>query len=75
MGRLKLRTYGHNGTIHGTNYVDVETNAKGQVVGVWFRCQTLPFVQTGVDSRRAKELLSVYRENKMPKIHAVVLED
>ena len=75
MERLKLRTYGHGNTMHGTNHVDVETNGTGQVVAVWFRCQPLPFQQTRVDTTRAKELRLMHEDITLPKMHAVVLED
>lgn len=50
------RYYGDGGTIHNTGHVDVETDATGAVVAVWFRCQMLPFRQTTVDDRRAQQM-------------------
>ena len=38
--------YGNGGTIHGTNHLDIVTNAIGTVTEVWFRCTQLPFQQT-----------------------------
>lgn len=75
MRKPKLRTYGHDGTIHGTKHVDIESNADGQVVAVWFRCQPLRFEQREVGSGRATELKQMYKGYEAPKIHAIVLED
>lgn len=36
--------YGHNGTIHGSQLLNVEVDQKGRVVSVWFRYMALPFV-------------------------------
>jgi len=35
--------YGHTGTIHGTEKLDIQLDRKGNVVAVWFRCMLLPF--------------------------------
>ena len=75
MAKPKLRVYGHNGTIHGTTDVNVELDKKGNVLSVWFRCQPLPFTQDVVGGQRAKELKSLYKGHKLPKIHAITLED
>lgn len=56
------RIYGGKGTIHGTTHVNVETDANGKVVGVWFRCQPLPFDQTAVGYTRAEEMKSMYMD-------------
>jgi hypothetical protein len=45
--------YGSDGTIHGTTQLDVETDAAGTVVAVWFRCRMLPFQQIWVGEERA----------------------
>mgnify|MGYP001579770811 CR=1 FL=1 len=64
--------YGHDRTIHRTGYVDVETDEKGQVVAVWFRCATLPFKQHRVDGERARQM----REgSKPPPILAIEFLD
>jgi hypothetical protein len=47
------RYYGEGGTLHGTTELDVETDATGRVVAVWYRCQMLPFKQRTVDDERA----------------------
>lgn len=70
--KKKYRQYGFNGTIHRTNILNVETDKKGKVLAVWFRCQLLPFDQTVVDGNRAKELKQIV---DLPNLHAVVLED
>jgi hypothetical protein len=53
--------YGHGGTIHGTEHLDVEVDSDGSVVSVWFRCMALPFQQTLVDRDRAAEMVSMYK--------------
>lgn len=37
-GELADRT-----TIHGSGTIDIQTDATGHVVAVWFRCLNLPF--------------------------------
>jgi len=70
-----MRLYGNDGTIHNTKYLDIETNKKGQVVAVWFRCQTLPFKQSNVDEHRSKSMVDCYTKFSQPEIHAVILDD
>ena len=53
--RTELR-YGDNRTIHGTKHLDIETDSKGKVVAVWFRCMTLPFKQSYASKERVKEM-------------------
>jgi hypothetical protein len=60
------RFYGDDGTIHQTQYLDVETFG-GQVVAVWFRCQLIAFKQTEVDDVRAVEMDAT----PMPRITGV----
>ncbi len=67
--------YGHNKTIHGTEFLDVETDKDGKVVSVWFRCMALPFKQTYVDMQRSKDMKRAYAENKIPNILAVEVSD
>ena len=67
------RYYGDGGTIHTSNYVDVETN-HGVVVGVWFRCQLLPFKQMLVDGDRAIEVAHLYENHKF-ELHGVEIKD
>jgi len=52
--------YGDNKTWHQTGYIDVETDEKGNVVSVWFRCLLLPFKQTIVGGDRIIEMNEVY---------------
>lgn len=47
----KSQVYGHDGTIHQTTHLDVETY-KGRVTAVWFRCATLAFEQHEVNEDR-----------------------
>lgn len=70
-----FRFYGGNGTIHSTDHVSVETNEHGNVVAVWFRCQTLPFLQRTVNDHRAYEMIAAYQEYPPPAIHGLVLKD
>ena len=58
---------------HSTD-LDIETY-NGKVVGVWFRCQHLPFTQTKVDEHRAIELEHAYAVSKPIEIHALELKD
>lgn len=53
--------YGYGGTIHGTEHLDIEVDADGSVVSVWFRCMALPFQQTLVGRDRAAEMNSMYK--------------
>ena len=71
--KTDLRYYGDGGTIHTTNQLDVETN-HGVVVGVWFRCQFLPFLQTEVDNTRATEMGNLYNKTKY-ELHGVEIRD
>ncbi len=37
------RYYGNGGTIHDSGTIDIDLNAAGDVVAVWYRCLNLPF--------------------------------
>jgi len=50
------RYYGEGGTLRGTTELDVETDATGRVVAVWYRCQMLPFRQRTVADERAIQM-------------------
>lgn len=67
------RVYGGDGTIHGTNYVDVEV-LDGKVVAVWFRCQPLAFEQYDVEEDRAKSMRAMYEESRH-SLNGVIMED
>lgn len=69
------RFYGDGGTIHHSNHVDVETDAGGAVVAVWFRCQPIPFRQTKSDQQRCKEMVGMYEANPAPDLCGVVVRD
>lgn len=47
---------GEQNTIHASEHLDVEVNAHGHVVAVWFRCARLPFKQVQVDEPRASDM-------------------
>jgi hypothetical protein len=68
------RYYGGGGTIHSSGELDVETDKKGNVVAVWFRCQTLPFEQHRVDRDRVNEMRRMYGE-QMPTLTGVEVLD
>jgi hypothetical protein len=55
------RYYGGDGTIHGTTYLNIETDAKGDIVSVWFRCQAIPYEVIVVDDTRAYEMKQMYK--------------
>ena len=69
----ETRFYGGDGTIHNTNYVDVET-FNGQVVSVWFRCSMLRFKQTEVNKSRAESMISVECKDLLPAINGIEFE-
>ncbi len=66
------RYYGDGGTIHGTEYLAVETDDLGNVVSVWFRCQMLPFKQVRVDEARA---IAMRQADSLPAITGVEVCD
>lgn len=67
--------YGHNGTIHGTQMLNIETDEKGNVVSVWFRCMALPFNVTVVDRARADEMRKMSKRiNSDYKLNAADVE-
>lgn len=72
------RTYGGNGTIHQTGFFDIETQ-HGVVVAVWFRCQPVPFRQVEVNSNRAVDMVSMYRDPAnayaIPNVVTIELEE
>jgi len=47
---------GEQRTIHASEHLDVEVDAEGDVVAVWFRCACLPFKQANVDWQRARSM-------------------
>lgn len=69
------RSYGWSDTIHSDKVINVETDDKGNVVAVWFRCQPLPFTQSNHGEQRAEEMRGMYENHPMPKILAIDLED
>jgi hypothetical protein len=63
--------YGHENTIHRSGHLDVEVDAKGQVVAVWYRCLALPFKAHVVDEGRAHEMRMQYDANPPDEIAGV----
>ncbi len=70
-----IRYYGGDTTIHSGGEVNVELDIDGNVVAVWFRCQTLPFTQNVVDWQRAESMRRSYAEHPVPSLDAVVLRE
>ncbi len=67
--------YGHDGTIHGSQKLNIEIDKRGGVVSVWFRCCALPFDVTVVDENRATEMAHMSDGiNKHVKLNAVDIE-
>ena len=68
--------YGHDGTIHGTQLLNVEVDAKtGEVVSVWFRCCALPFDVHKVGKDRADEMRRMSTSvNSTYKLNAVDID-
>lgn len=64
-----VRVYGHSGTIHATEDLDIVMNERGEVTAVWFRCQELPFNV----SRRAGERARA--QAQLPRLVAVEVID
>lgn len=54
--------YGNNGTVHGTEKLNIEVDRKGNILSVWFRCSTLPFDVTVVNKDRANEMRKHHEE-------------
>lgn len=68
--------YGNEGTIHGTQKLNIEIDKRGGVVSVWFRCCALPFDVTVVDEGRAIEMANMSdRVNKHTKLNAVDIDN
>lgn len=71
----QVLNYGGKGTIHGTTFLNIETDLRGNVVGVWFRCMALPFEAHCVGKDRAEEMRTMsVRINEEFKLHGVVIE-
>ena len=69
----QTRVYGHAGTINGSEQLNVEVTAAGEVVAVWFRCQQLPFRQGFADGTRASSMRETSRH--APRLVAVEVID
>ncbi len=72
---MAIREYGRNITIHSSEHVDVETDAMGNVVSVWFRCQIIPFKQTRVSRDRQKDMAEIYASKHVPKLLSITIMD
>jgi len=73
--RIDTRYYGDGGTLHDSPQLDVETDRRGKVVAVWFRCQLLPFKQRVVDEDRATQMAYAYTEPYIPELRGVEVRD
>lgn len=67
--------YGDDRTIHRTGHVDVETDARGAVVAVWFRCHPVPFAQAAAGVERAAEMRRMYAEHPSAPVKAIVFDE
>lgn len=65
--------YGNDGTWHDSTALDVETDSDGNVVGVWFRCQLIPFQQVLVGDERAAEMVKAFKDLSL-ELQAVKLK-
>lgn len=72
--RTGTRYYGNGGTIHSSGVLDVEVY-EGRVVGVWFRCQPLPFRQSFVDIERARSMRDAYENVNRVLLCGVEIKD
>lgn len=63
--------YGDEATVHGNGEVNVEVDAHGRVVAVWFRCALLPFTQSNVGWDRVKSLRRTYESGVLMRITAI----
>lgn len=68
-----IHTYGHDGTIHDSEHVDVEVDSGGKVVAVWFRCVSLSFRQSVADDYRADAMR--FDKHDRIKIKAIQYDD
>lgn len=69
----QVRVYGHSGTIHSSEQLDIEVNANGTVIAVWFRCQQLPFKQSYANGSRAAN--AKVPNPRLPRLVAVEVID
>lgn len=68
--------YGYDRTFHrGVGHVDIETDAFGKVVAVWYRCITLPFEQHRVGEDRARMSRKAYEELPPRPVLAMDIDD
>lgn len=67
--------YGRNNTIHSTKFLHIETDWKGQVVSVWFRCLALPFKQVKVNRQRANEMREAYKKDMKIDIIGIEIKE
>lgn len=64
--------YGYDGTIHGTQKLNIEVDKTGKVVAVWFRCCALPFNVSVAGEYRAKDMIRMTEDiNRRVKLNAV----
>jgi hypothetical protein len=64
-----IKKYGDGGTIHNTEYLNIEVDEKtGEVVSVWFRCMALPFKISQAGAERADEMRQMYEKGPLPKL-------
>lgn len=72
----KKYIYGRDNTIHHTKLLNIEIDERtGEVVSVWFRCMALPFDVTKVNKERSEEMRRAYKEQGVPQINAIEIEE
>lgn len=72
----KKYIYGRNNTIRHTKLLNIEIDERtGEVVSVWYRCMALPFDVTKVDKERSEEMRRAYKEQGVPQINAIEIEE
>lgn len=57
----------------GAAHVDVEVDARGRVVAVWYQCVALPFKQHDVGTARAADMGASYRQYPPRPVEALEL--
>lgn len=73
--KTKTNHYGNDRTIHQTTLLDIETNEKGEVVSVWFRCHPVPYKQVVVSEQRSDEMKRMYSGEPFPGVLSIEFDE
>lgn len=73
--KTKTNHYGNDKTIHQNTLLDIETNSKGEVVSVWFRCHPVPYKQVVVNELRSNEMKGMYSRSPMPGVLSIEFDE